>query len=407
MDLKTLQMLDQKYIMRTYNRYPIALTSGKGVKVWDIDGKEYLDFLSGIAVNSLGHCHPAVIEAIVKQINTLMHVSNLYYTEPAVELAKLLVENGGLDKIFFCNSGAEANEGAIKLARKYQSRQGLSNKFQIISFNHSFHGRTLATLAATAKPEIKQGFGPLPEGFVIAEFNDIAALNNIMNENVAGVIVEPIQGEGGVYPAKIEFLQALREHCNRIDAVLIFDEIQCGLGRIGSLFAYQKFNVKPDVVTLAKGIANGLPFGAICATDKIAAGFQAGDHATTFGGNPVAAAAAIATIRTLLEKKYIQNAEMLGNYLIAKLNQLKAKYPAAIAEVRGQGLMIGIELKIDAKQVLQGCHEKGLLANVTANNTLRLLPPFIITQEDINKALCMIESVIAQLSVVQSAAAIA
>lgn len=391
MEISKIKALDHQYVMQTYGRYPIALIKGKGTKVWDADDKEYLDFLSGIAVNPLGHCHPAVINAITQQAQTLMHASNLYYTQPCIELAKLLVENGGLDKVFFCNSGAEANEAAIKLARKYHWRKGLKNKSNIIAMQHSFHGRTLATLAVTAKPEIKQGFGNLPTEFQFIEFNDVSALKNTINENTAAVLIEPVQGEGGIHLATPEFLQAAREICNKFNAVLIFDEIQCGLGRMGTLFAYQSYNIKPDIITLAKGIANGLPLGAMCATNEIAQGFQPGDHATTFGGNLIATAAASAALKVLIDENYAQKVNELGNYFLSKLNLLQKKYPEIITVVRGKGLIIGVELKIDAKKVLENCHDQGLLANITAGNVLRFLPPYIITKSEIDQTLLILE----------------
>lgn len=381
----------QKYIMNTYNRYPIAAVRGEGVKLWDAEGKEYLDFLGGIAVNVLGHCHPAVVEAIVSQVKELLHVSNLYYTRPAGELAELLVLNGGLDKIFFCNSGAEAVEGAIKLARKYQWRKGHKEKNKIISLAHSFHGRTLGALTATQKPEIQEGFGPLPAGFHYMQWEETAPID----ETTAAVLIEPVQGEGGVRAAAQEYLKKVRAACDRVGALLIFDEIQCGMGRCGTLFAYQSFGVKPDIITLAKGIANGLPLGAICASSSAAEGFQPGDHGTTFGANPVATAAAHATLKVLIEEDYPQKVARLGACLQEKLKQLQKRRPAAIAEVRGKGLMIGIELKVDGKTVLAKCHAGGLLANITAGNVLRLLPPYTITEADIDKAVKIIEAALA------------
>jgi predicted acetylornithine/succinylornithine family transaminase len=391
MKMHELKTYDQQYILQTYTRYPIALIKGDGAKVWDINGKEYLDFLSGIAVNPLGHCHPNVMAAVIKQVQKLMHVSNLYYTKPATLLAKLLVENGGLDKIFFCNSGAEANEAAIKLARKYHWRKGETEKIHILACGHSFHGRTLATLSATDKPQIKEGFGIQTTDFSFIEFNNVQELENSINAKTAAVFIEPVQGEGGIHVATKEFLEAARTICNKYNSLLIFDEIQCGLCRIGSLFAYQSFAVKPDVITLAKGIANGLPLGALCVTDEAAKGLQFGDHATTFGGNPIATAAALATINTLLEENYANKVLELGEYLLAKLQMIKSRYPENIKEIRGKGLMIGIEFYNDAQQILEQCHTQGLLVNVTAGNVLRLLPPYVITHKDIDVAVEIIE----------------
>lgn len=398
MESQELMAKDKSYIMSTYGRYPIALVRGQGVKAWDAEGKEYLDFLGGIAVNLLGHSHPAVVAAIAEQAGKLIHTSNLYYTQPAVELAALLVENGGLDKVFFCNSGAEANEGAIKLARKYQFRKGHSEKTKVVSATHSFHGRTLGALTATAKPEIQEGFGPLPAGFTYAEFGDIEALRAAVDEKTAAVLLEPVQGEGGIYALTPEYLQAARAICDKAGALLILDEIQAGLGRTGHFFAYQGLGVKPDIVTLAKGLGGGLPIGAICATQEAASGFQPGDHGTTFGGNPVACAAAVATLKTVLSSHLVEMAAELGGYLMSKLEGLKAKYPALVKEIRGKGLMIGIELTQPGAPVLAKCHELGLLANVTAGTVLRLLPPYVITAKDIDKAVSIIDEALASVA---------
>ncbi|MFZ5814691.1 MAG: acetylornithine transaminase [Bacillota bacterium] len=387
-----------EHIMSTYGRYPIALVKGQGVKVWDADGKEYLDFLTGLAVNALGHAHPAVVEAIVKQVSTLSHVSNLYYTEPAAELAELLVANGGLEKVFFANSGAEANEGAFKLARKYHYRKGNPQKTGIVSVTHSFHGRTLAAVTATAKPQIQEGFGPLPGGFTYAEFGDLEALKAQVNEQTAAVILEPVQGEGGIHIHPKEYLEAVRALCDQVGALLIFDEIQCGLGRIGTFFAYQSYGVKPDIITLAKALGGGLPIGAICATAEAATGFQPGDHGTTFGGNPVACAAAVATVKTILEEDLPGRAAAMGEYLLAGLKRLQAKYPGLVKEARGTGLMLGLELTQPGAPLLERCHELGLLANVTSGTVFRLLPPYIITREDADRALAIIDQGLASLS---------
>ncbi len=387
-------VLHNQYLMNTYNRYPIAIVKAQGVKVWDAEGKEYLDFLGGIAVNVLGHCHPAVVEAIVAQAHQLVHISNLYYTIPSAQLAELLALNGGLDKVFFCNSGAEANEGAIKLARKYQWRKGHKEKYKIISATHAFHGRTLGALAATDKPEIQEGFGPLPNGFQSIDWNDTASFLNAIDEMTAAVLIEPVQGEGGIHLATQGFLEKVRAACNKVGALLIFDEIQCGIGRLGTLFAYESFGVKPDIITLAKGIASGLPLGAICATETVAQTFQPGDHGTTFGANPIATAAALATLKILIEENYPQKAAMMGAYLMDKLDHLQKKYPQAIAQIRGKGLMIGIELKVDAKSVLNACHSQGLLANITAGNVLRFLPAYTITKEDADRAVEIVDRAI-------------
>lgn len=395
------QIKDQthSYLFQNYGRYPIALSNGRGVKVWDADGKEYLDFLGGIAVNLLGHCHPAVVKAIQDQAAKLIHASNLYYTEPGGQLAQILVENGGLDRVFLCNSGAEANEGAFKLARKYHYRSGNPNKTKIISVDHAFHGRTLAALAATPKPEYQEGFTPLPVGFAYTQFGDFENLKALVDEDTAAVIVEPVQGEGGINVMTVEYLKYARQLCDEKGALLIFDEIQCGMGRTGHFFAYQGVGVKPDIITLAKGLGGGLPIGAVCAREEVALqGFKPGDHGTTFGGNPVACAAAVATMKTVINGGFVTHAARMGEYLLAELSKLQTKYPSLIKEVRGAGLMIGIELTVPGAPVLNKCHELGLLANVTAGTVLRLLPPYVITQEDADQAVSIIDQALASVS---------
>jgi acetylornithine/N-succinyldiaminopimelate aminotransferase len=398
MQADALMTKSKTYLMNTYGRYPIALVKGQGVKAWDAEGKEYLDFLGGIAVNLLGHSHPAVVEAISQQAAKMIHCSNLYFTEPAADLAQLLVENGGLDQVFLCNSGAEANEGAFKLARKYQYRQGHKQKSTIISLTHSFHGRTMGALTATAKVEMQEGFAPLPAGFVHAEAGDIDSLSALVNEQTAAVIVEPVQGEGGIIPLDATYLAAVRALCDKYGALLIFDEIQCGLGRTGTFFAYQGLNVRPDIITLAKGLGGGLPIGAVCATTNAATGFQPGDHGTTFGANPVCCASALATLQTVLNGDLVAQAAAMGKYLFAELTKLQTKYPQLVEGVRGVGLMVGLVLKQPGAPVLARCHELGLLANVTAGNVFRLLPPFVITRDDVDKAIGIIDQALAELA---------
>ncbi|CAN5402113.1 acetylornithine transaminase [soil metagenome] len=375
------------YIFNTYGRYPITLVKGKGVKVQDSKGKEYLDFLTGIGCTPLGHCHPAVSRAIIEQTETILHTSNLYYSPPSIKLAKWLVDNGGLDKVFFCNSGTEAIEMAIKLARKYHWVANKPQKNTIITASHSFHGRTLGALAATAKAKIHEGFAPLPAGFDYQPWNDIEAFCKAINANTAAVILEPIQGEGGIHVANKEFLLAVRQACDKVGALLIFDEIQCGIGRTGELFAYQYFGVQPDVITLAKAIANGLPLGAVCATTDVAKALVPGDHGSTFGGNPVTCSAALATLTTIKDQDYLTQVKKMGNYLLTGLQNLQQQYPQHIKEVRGAGLMLGVELLTDPQQVLQFCQDNGLLVNITADNVLRMLPPYIITETNVDFAL--------------------
>ncbi len=385
------QTHSKNYLMNTYARYPITLLKGDGAYVWDANGKKYLDFLSGIGCTSLGHANPIIEQAIFEQVKKIVHTSNLYYSPPSIDLAKYLVDHGGLDKIFFCNSGTEANEAAIKLARKYQWRKGKKNKNIILSATNSFHGRTLGSLAATAKPILQEGFGPMPSAFKYQSWNDTKLFCDAIDENVAAVILEPIQGEGGIQIAPPDFLNAVRSACDAADALLIFDEVQCGLGRTGNLFAYQTMNVIPDIITLAKGIANGLPLGVVCAKNHIADAFKPKDHGTTFGGNPVSCAAALANLTTLLNQDYLHKIKKLSLYLMHRLEKLKRQCPTQIKTIRGIGLMIGIELTIPPTAVLTHCQNSGLLINVTAENVLRMLPPYVITEEDIDFAIDVIE----------------
>ena len=312
----------KKYLMSTYNRYPIVLRKGRGMRVWDADGKEYLDFIAGIAVNCLGHCHPRVVIALQKQAQRLLHVSNLYHIEAQIDLAKLLVENSFADKAFFCNSGAEAVEGAIKLARKYANDHSFHDKNEIITAYGSFHGRTLAALSATGQEKMQKGFEPLVAGFKNVPFNDINALEQAITKNTCAIMLEPIQGEGGIRIPSPEYLKQVRELCDRNKILLILDEIQTGIGRTGKLFAYEHFNIKPDIITLAKGLGGGIAIGAILATDAVAASFQPGTHGSTFGGNPLACSVAAATIETLLEDGFLlANCELLGKYFLKKLDK--------------------------------------------------------------------------------------
>ncbi len=378
---------EHKHLFQNYARYPVALERGLGSKVWDRDGKEYLDLLAGIAVLPLGHCHPEVVDAICQQSKMLMHTSNLVYSAPMVDLARCLTEMGDFSKVFFCNSGTEANEGAIKLARKYQWRKGLRNKFGIVSLHGSFHGRTYGALATSDKPALKDGFAPFPEGFSVAEWNDIESLHKMIGENTAAFIMEPVQGEGGIHLPSVEFLREARRLCDQYGALLIFDEVQCGLGRIGTFYAYQSFGVQPDVVTLAKGLGNGLPIGAICATETVAQAFKPGDHGTTFGGNLVCAAAALATLKVIAREDCCAKVRSLGKLFREGLEGLQRSFPDAIREVRGLGLMIGVELSCDPQQLHARCLEEGLLVNITAKNVLRLLPSYLITESEIQHAL--------------------
>ncbi|MCF6095464.1 acetylornithine transaminase [Thermovorax subterraneus] len=383
------------YVMNTYKRYPVVLERGNGVLVYDTQGREYLDFTSGIAVNNLGHCHPAVVEAIKNQCEKLLHCSNLYWYAPQIELAKLLVEKSFGDKVFFCNSGAEANEAAIKLARKYSKKKYGEHKYGIIAASQSFHGRTMGALSATGQPKYHSGFGPLLEGFKHVPFNDFEALKSAVDENTCAVMLEPIQGEGGVYEADPDYLKKVRELCDEKGLLLIFDEIQTGMGRTGKLFAYQHYEVKPDIMTLAKGIAGGLPLGAVVATDDAASGFEPGDHASTFGGNPVSCAAGIAVMKELLNG-VVENAEKVGNYLKSRLLELKKSHPS-VADVRGKGLMLGIQMAAqDVGPIISKALEKGLLLVAAGNGVVRMLPPLNITVYDAEKAVRIFEEVLTE-----------
>jgi acetylornithine/N-succinyldiaminopimelate aminotransferase len=394
--MKTNEIIEsgKKYVMNTYGRLPMALVKGEGVYVWDAEGKKYLDFVAGLAVNSLGHCHPKVVEAIREQADTLMHVSNLYWIEPQVKLAQLLVENSAHDKVFFCNSGAEANEGAIKLVRKYAKKHMGPEKYEIITMEQSFHGRTLAAITATAQPKYQKDLEPLPEGFKYTPFNDFAALEKAISPNTCAIMLEPIQGEGGVNVADYDFMQKVKQLCADKHLLLIFDEVQCGLGRTGKLFAYEHYGVEPDIMTLAKAIAGGFPMGALMAKDKVAECFQPGDHASTFGGNPLAAAAGFAAVSILADKDFLARTVEIGQYFEEKLNQLKNKY-SFITDVRGKGLILGMGITVDGKPIVDTCLEKGLLINCVGSNVLRFIPPLVITKKVVDNAVQIIDEVMA------------
>ena len=382
-----IKKLDAKYVTQNYGTRPICLVKGKGVKVWDSEGKEYIDFLSGLAVNGLGHCHPEVVKAVARQAKKLIHVSNLYYIEPQVQLAEILVKNSFADKVFFCNSGAEANEAAIKLARKYAKDSGKKGKFKIITAYDSFHGRTLATISATGQKKFHKGFEPMVRGFKYVPFNDLAAMKKAIDKKTCAVMIEPIQGEGGIYVADKKYISGLRKLCNKKGILLIFDEVQCGMGRTGKLFAYEHYGVSPDIMTLAKSLGGGVPIGATLAKEKVAKSFTLSSHASTFGGNPLACAAAKAVLDMLLKKKLIQHADKMGDYFVSKLKELKKICP--IKEIRGKGLMIGMEFdkSVDGTKVFKICMKKGLLVNCIKGKIMRFLPPLIVNKKDIDKGL--------------------
>jgi len=390
MNNKEIMDLDSKYIMQTYGRQPIALTHGKGAIVWDADGNEYLDFFAGIAVNALGQSHPKIIETIQKQAEKLIHTSNVYFTEEQVKLAKKLSEITIFDKIFYANSGAEANEGAIKLARKY------TKKGEIISTNNSFHGRTLVTVTATGQDKYKEPFKPLPPGFKHVDYGDSEAIANAMTENTAAVIVEAIQGEGGVIVPPKNYLKEVEAICRENNVLLILDEVQTGFGRTGEMFAYELFGIKPDIMTIAKAFGGGYPVGGFLACDKIANAFDYGDHGSTFGGNPLGCAVAMASIETLESEKLVENSKNTGKYLKDKFSELKDKYDF-IVDVRGHGLFLAIELNQECGSVVDKMREKGFLINTTGKNALRFAPPLIINEEQIDKMIIALNETFSEI----------
>ena len=380
------QELDHKYYMPTFKRYPVTLVKGKGSKVWDENGKEYIDALAGIAVNGLGHAYPAVVNAIKDQAEKLIHVCNYYLSEPQALLSQKLAALSGLDRVFFGNSGAEAVEGAVKFARKYAHTKGRGG--DIISFNGCFHGRTLATIAM-GKKEMQEGFGPIPTGFKQAVFNNLDSVKNMVDENTAGIVVEPIQGEGGIIPADKKFLHGLRELCDEKDIVLIFDEIQCGIGRTGYMFAKDYYKVQPDIITSAKALGGGVPISAVICNDKIASAIKPGDHGTTFGGNPLATAAALAVVNEIESKNILEQVREKGEWFRDEFNKKDPK-SIGVKEVRGLGLMIGIVFEYETKPVVDKMLELGVLANATAGNVLRLVPALNIPKEDLKKVIDII-----------------
>ncbi len=392
MKTEEVKKLDEKYVIHTYKRAPLVLVKGRGTKVWDSEGKEYLDFVAGIAVNGLGHCHSKVVKAIQQQVSQLMHISNLYYIEPQVKLAKLLAENSFGDKSFFCNSGAEANEAAIKLSRKY----GKGKRYEIICMEGSFHGRTLATLTATGQEKYRKGYAPLAPGFKIVPFNNLEKVEEVISSRTVAIMLEPIQGEGGINVAKDDYLKGIRKLCDENNLLLILDEIQCGMGRTGKLFSYEHYGIEPDIMTLAKSLGGGFPIGCIITKDKIASYFSPGDHASTFGGNPLACNAARAAMEAILEEKLIENAVQVGNYFIEKLKELKKKY-SFIKNVRGKGLMIGVELDFEGKDIVSKCQEKGILINCTVDKVLRFVPPLIVTKKEIDRVIDVLDEVFSKI----------
>ena len=393
---ETTMSLADKYMFKTYARFPLTLVRGDGCRVWDEDGKEYLDFVGGIAVCALGHSSPIVSKALEHQSKELVHVSNLYYTRPQTELARLLVENSFADRVFFCNSGAEANEAAIKLARRYANEKFGPQRHLIISMEDSFHGRTMATLSATGQEKIKAGYNPLLEGFTFVRFNDLKSLDRALDESVCAVMLEPIQGEGGVVVPDADYLKGVKALCRDREALLIFDEVQVGMGRTGRLFAHEHYGITPDIMTLAKALGNGLPIGAMLAIEELSNAFGAGSHATTFGGTPLVTAVSKAVVTSLLEDGWIDHCRVVGDYFKERLEELAKKYDF-IKEVRGQGLILGVEMMIPGAEVVKAMMEKGFLINCTQEKVLRFIPPLIVEKEEIDLLVETLENVLDQL----------
>lgn len=384
------------HVAKTYGRYPLVAASGQGCWLTDIEGNKYLDFLAGVAVNNLGHCHPKVVKAIKDQAEKLIHCSNYYHIPAQIELAEMLCMHSFGDRVFFCNSGAEANEAAIKLARKYSFDNGHQDRYEVITAQASFHGRTLATISATGQEKIQAGFTPLMPGFKYVPYGNFEVLKKTVSSNTCAIMLEPVQGEGGINVPPDGYLQAVRELCDQQDLLLIFDEIQSGMGRTGHLFAYQHDNIEPDIMTLAKALAGGPPIGAMVAREKHAEALGPGTHGSTFGGNPLIAAAGLAALTTIIEDDVIANCVAMGNYLLDKLERLKEKY-SFIIEVRGRGLMLGMELAMEGGELVKTALSRGLLINCTVGKVLRFVPPLIVTTSEIDQMINILDEIFAEI----------
>ncbi len=395
MDTKQLMEWSEKHLMAFTKRYPVALVRGDGVRVWDSDGKEYLDFTGGIAVTALGHNHPKVVGTIREQAATLLHVSNYFHIPQQIHLAKLLCDHSFADRVFFSNSGAEANETAIKLARKWAKEHGASDRGDIISMRGGFHGRTLATVTATAQEKYHHGFEPLPGGFKYVPYNDLTALERAIDSRTAAVLVEPIQGEGGVIVPDDGYLPGLRKLCDEAGILLILDEIQTGMGRTGRLWCHEHAGVTPDIMTLAKALANGIPIGATLATEDVAQAFTPGTHGSTFGGNPFATAVGLTVFGAVVEERLAERAGRLGRVLRERLDGIHRRHPGAIREVRGKGLLVGVDLVPAVADVVTACRERGLLVLTAGDNTLRMAPPLIVDEPSVERACEIIERAVA------------
>ncbi len=389
------QELEQKLFLRTFSRVPLTLVRGQGARVWDEQGKVYLDFVGGWAVDSLGHCPPVVVEALQKQAKTLIQTSNQFYTIPQIELAQLLIENSCLDRIFLCNSGAEANEGAVKLARRY-GKLRLNGAYEIITTYRAFHGRTLAMTAATGQNKFQEPYTPLPDGFVTVEYNNIEAIKRATTAQTCGVILEPIQGEGGVNVPSDGYLKEVVSWCHEKGILFILDEIQTGIGRTGTLFAYEQYGVEPDIMTLAKGLGSGVPIGAFLAKESCSV-FSHGEHGSTFGGNPLVCAAAYATVKHIIDNDIPGKVKRVGKYFMTKLEGLKREF-VFITQVRGRGVLIALEFNSEiAEEMVMACLKKGLLVNKVKPTTLRFMPPLIINEKDVDEAVDILENALEEI----------
>jgi acetylornithine/N-succinyldiaminopimelate aminotransferase len=372
-------------LLQNYKQQPIVLERGQGTRVWDADGREYLDLLGGIATLPFGHCHPEITAAVKAQLDKLWHVSNVFYSEPQIALAEKLLLASGLDRAFFCNSGAEANEALIKLARKVQKDRGQTERVELVCFEHSFHGRTLATVTATGQPKYQKGFEPLPPGFLHVPYGDLDAVRRAVGPRTAAVLVEPIQGEGGVRLAPEGFLLALRALCDQAEVLLLVDEVQTGLGRTGRMFAFQHAGIRPDAFSLAKGLGNGLPIGAMVCTEETGKALVPGTHGSTFGGNPVTAAAALATVTLAMDPALLAANRAKGEHFLAGLRDLKSQLPDQVVDARGQGLLLGVELAFDAGPVVGRMREQGVLCNLAGERTLRFAPAYVVTEGEMDR----------------------
>jgi acetylornithine/N-succinyldiaminopimelate aminotransferase len=386
--------LEQKLFLRTINRVPVTLVRGKGAQAWDDRGREYLDFVGGWAVNSLGHCPPVVVKALEKQAKTLIQASNQFYTIPQIELAQLLIKHSCLDRVFFCNSGAEANEGAVKLARRY-GKLRLNGAYEVITTYSSFHGRTLAMTAATGQSKFQEPYIPLPDGFINVEYNNVEAIKRATSKQTCTVILEPVQGEGGVNVPSDDYLKKVQSWCREKGILFILDEVQTGIGRIGTLFAYEQYGVEPDIMTLAKGLGSGVPIGAFLAKENVSL-FSPGEHGSTFGGNPLVCAAAHATLKYIIDHNIPAQVKRVGNYFLTRLENLKQQFDF-ITEVRGRGLLIALEFNQEiAEKLVLACIDKGLLVNSVKPNALRFMPPLIITEKEVDKAIGILRDVLGE-----------